>query len=209
MCEVLRDKELQLEEKCPICGYQARRNPPIQKAKRSKLSWLSRLFCFLGVHNWVDMNGVCCDCGARDPMWMGTPLGDQEDVEKELTVAGARAVFDCGCSGPADTCPQQPQAPWMVKCRCRCPCHQYVDASLPKGTAVKSALRERLENDESCGFGQDILPGDRVELHPGLDLWMRGARFGEVQDIEEDQATLTLDKVKGLWIVSIDRLKRV
>lgn len=28
------------------------------------------------------------------------------------------------------------------------------------------------------GLGYTI--GDRVELHPGTDLWMRGARYGEV-----------------------------
>lgn len=26
-------------------------------------------------------------------------------------------------------------------------------------------------------------PGDRVELHPALDDWMRGDRFGEVVDV--------------------------
>ena len=25
--------------------------------------------------------------------------------------------------------------------------------------------------------------GDRVELHPGMDLWMRGARFGVVTKV--------------------------
>ena len=33
------------------------------------------------------------------------------------------------------------------------------------------------------GYGYDgsgINVGDRVELHPGTDLWMRGARFGKV-----------------------------
>ncbi len=27
---------------------------------------------------------------------------------------------------------------------------------------------------------QAFSPGQRVELHPGCDLWMRGARFGTV-----------------------------
>jgi hypothetical protein len=31
--------------------------------------------------------------------------------------------------------------------------------------------------------GNGLAVGDRVELHPGLDLWMRGARYGTVQSI--------------------------
>src|SRR5574343_2017045 len=31
-----------------------------------------------------------------------------------------------------------------------------------------------------------LTPGQRVELHPGLDLWMRGARFGTVLRIRPD-----------------------
>ena len=35
-------------------------------------------------------------------------------------------------------------------------------------------------------YGYDGLAysvGDRVELHPGTDLWMRGARFGTVVNV--------------------------
>lgn len=28
--------------------------------------------------------------------------------------------------------------------------------------------------------GSGLAVGDRVELHPGCDLWMRGARYGDV-----------------------------
>jgi len=44
--------------------------------------------------------------------------------------------------------------------------------------------------------------GDRIELHPGCDLWMQGARYGEVVG-----SSLTpVDRVK----VKLDRLpKRV
>ena len=38
-------------------------------------------------------------------------------------------------------------------------------------------------------------PGDRVELHPATDLWMRGARFG----------TVTRDIADGVYLVSVDR----
>lgn len=39
-------------------------------------------------------------------------------------------------------------------------------------------------------------PGDRVELHPGLDLWMRGARYGDVVSIGRTFVTVQLDKVQ-------------
>lgn len=32
-------------------------------------------------------------------------------------------------------------------------------------------------------------PGERIELHPATDMWMRGARFGDV--IKELPATVT------------------
>lgn len=30
------------------------------------------------------------------------------------------------------------------------------------------------------GYGKNLKIGARVELHPGLDLWMRGARYGVI-----------------------------
>jgi hypothetical protein len=30
-------------------------------------------------------------------------------------------------------------------------------------------------------YGDKLSVGDRVELHPSLDLWMMGARFGTVE----------------------------
>jgi hypothetical protein len=33
------------------------------------MNWLSRLLCFLGCHDWRNMDGVCCECGRRDPHW--------------------------------------------------------------------------------------------------------------------------------------------
>jgi hypothetical protein len=40
--------------------------------------------------------------------------------------------------------------------------------------------------------------GDRVELHPGCDLWAQGARYGEVLaivDTTEDAVRVKLDKL--------------
>jgi hypothetical protein len=48
--------------------------------------------------------------------------------------------------------------------------------------------------------GLAITVGDRVELHPGTDLWMRGARFGEVVGIRltpKDRLVVVLDKIPG------------
>jgi hypothetical protein len=46
------------------------------------------------------------------------------------------------------------------------------------------------------GNGYSI--GDRVELHPGCDLWMRGARFGRVVGMSltpNDKVHVRLDKL--------------
>jgi hypothetical protein len=41
--------------------------------------------------------------------------------------------------------------------------------------------------------------GKRIELHPGTDLWMRGARFGTVLSITP----------KGLYRVKLDKWPKV
>lgn len=44
------------------------------------------------------------------------------------------------------------------------------------------------------GFdGNGIKVGDRVELHPANDLWMRGARFGTVLKVGRVNVTVLLD----------------
>lgn len=48
------------------------------------------------------------------------------------------------------------------------------------------------------GNGYDI--GDRVELHPGTDLWMRGARYGTVVRVSAtpaDRVHVELDRLPG------------
>lgn len=51
----------------------------------------------------------------------------------------------------------------------------------------------------AMAIGYDGVPfgvSDRVELHPGCDLWARGARFGTVVAIgtaSEDKVKVTLD----------------
>ena len=42
--------------------------------------------------------------------------------------------------------------------------------------------------------------GDRVQLHPGTDLWMRGARYGTVVGTsltERDRVRVELDALPG------------
>jgi hypothetical protein len=36
--------------------------------------------------------------------------------------------------------------------------------------------------------------GDRVELHPGMDLWMRGARYGTVTKVTSRSVHVNLDR---------------
>lgn len=48
--------------------------------------------------------------------------------------------------------------------------------------------------------GAVLAIGDRVELHPGMDLWMRGARYGTVTaqfPRNTDRIAVVLDKVPG------------
>lgn len=38
-----------------------------------------------------------------------------------------------------------------------------------------------------------LAPGDRVQLHPATDLWMRGARYGEVVKVTNKSYHVRLD----------------
>jgi len=56
--------------------------------------------------------------------------------------------------------------------------------------------RETMTNARVCtGYdGSTYVVGDRVELHPGSDLWMQGARYGDVIDTPtRDCVTVRLD----------------
>ncbi len=61
------------------------------------------------------------------------------------------------------------------------------------------------------GNGYDV--GDRVELHPGTDLWMSGARFGVViarSQSELDRVRVELDKQPGrIFFGTEDTFRRV
>jgi hypothetical protein len=64
--------------------------------------------------------------------------------------------------------------------------------------------------------GYDGVPygiGDRVEIHPGSALWMRGARFGVVESFSltpNDRVKVRLDKLRGmLHAGSADTFRKV
>lgn len=53
--------------------------------------------------------------------------------------------------------------------------------------------------------GHNYSVGDRVELHPACDLWMRGARFGTVVGsslTSADRVRVKLDRIAGERIVA-------
>lgn len=36
------------------------------------MNWLTRFLCWVGCHDWREMDGRCCECGYVDPMWRRT-----------------------------------------------------------------------------------------------------------------------------------------
>lgn len=52
---------------------------------------------------------------------------------------------------------------------------------------------------------QVFKPGDRVELSPACDLWMRGARYGTVVPLREGDVSTD----GSVWVrVQLDRVRR-
>lgn len=43
----------------------------------------------------------------------------------------------------------------------------------------------------------DFAKGDRVELSPATDLWMRGVRYGTVDYVKAGYIYVSLDKLKS------------
>jgi hypothetical protein len=70
--------------------------------------------------------------------------------------------------------------------------------------------------NEQTVYGYDGLAygvGDRVELHPGTDLWMSGARFGEVIGLSltpKDRVRVSVDALGGRkFSGSADTFRRI
>lgn len=58
------------------------------------------------------------------------------------------------------------------------------------------------------GLGYTV--GDRVELHPGCDLWVQGARYGTVTAVFAGKPHIRLDKLPTKILrVAEDRLRRI
>lgn len=51
--------------------------------------------------------------------------------------------------------------------------------------------------------------GQRVQMHPATDLWMRGARFGNVAKLGHKYITVQLDALKKPVKVHPDNLMHV
>lgn len=79
--------------------------------------------------------------------------------------------------------------------------------------------------NETTVYGWDRIGygvGDRIEIHPGTDMWMRGARFGVVSQIKytvgftewtifgDWKVEVTLDKTGSrVWRGPADRFRRI
>ncbi len=69
--------------------------------------------------------------------------------------------------------------------------------------------------DNRVVFGYDesaIRVGDRVELHPGTDLWMAGARYGKVVRMSlthGDKVHVKLDKLSGIFAGPPERFRKL
>lgn len=61
------------------------------------------------------------------------------------------------------------------------------------------------------GIGYGV--GDRIEIHPGTDLWMRGARYGVVVGLSitpQDRVKVKLDRTGAkVWSGPSDRFRLV
>lgn len=44
---------------------------------------------------------------------------------------------------------------------------------------------------------QDFKAGQRIQLHPGTDLWMQGARYGEIVKVGRKALHVRLDVTFG------------
>ena len=68
--------------------------------------------------------------------------------------------------------------------------------------------------EELIGYdGQSYKIGDRVEIHPGTDLWMAGARFGEVVGTSltpHDRVRVIMDRIPArTYSAAADTFRRI
>jgi len=67
-----------------------------------------------------------------------------------------------------------------------------------------------LEDDPYNNTVNDFAAGDRVELSPACDLWMRGAKFGVVRGIKNERVVVRMDNrhVRKLQHFAPDYLRK-
>jgi hypothetical protein len=54
----------------------------------------------------------------------------------------------------------------------------------------------------------DFRPGNRVEIHPALDLWMRGDRYGKIAAIGRKHLHVRMD-ISGIRLVRPENIYAV
>lgn len=79
-----------------------------------------------------------------------------------------------------------------------------------------SVVREARKSARPVFRGFDGKPytlGDRIEIHPGTDLWMQGARYGDVvgcSSTPNDRVKVNLDRTgKRLWSGPENRFRKL
>ncbi len=55
----------------------------------------------------------------------------------------------------------------------------------------------------------ELSKGDRIELHPATDLWMRGARCGDVTSIGRKYVSVKLDRIRRVIRVAPENIGQI
>ena len=67
--------------------------------------------------------------------------------------------------------------------------------------------------ETECGYGrEDLQTGQRVELHPGTDRWMRGDRYATIQRVTtrgQRRYWLLFDKSNALKAFSASNVRPI
>jgi len=77
-------------------------------------------------------------------------------------------------------------------------------------SAMKAFRRLKEGRDPDHEYGHELAPGVRVELHPGLDRWMMGDRFGKIVSRGKGGVwRVKMDRSGKTLRVAADRLKKI
>jgi hypothetical protein len=64
-----------------------------------------------------------------------------------------------------------------------------------------------VDNDGYGSRPSEFLEGERVELHPGTDWWMRGARYGVVHKVGREWVHVRLDMTSAVIMLRPGRIR--